>query len=131
VTVEQILEKYVRPDELLGGEPVKAPLLEDLKAQKQESSAMYRKLFYVVCAITIISVGAVVADLITGQKSRIGLLAAAGIPVPFMLNSLRRAVEQWSQTNLLITLVSHSDEKTVQMVIKKLLDSKALGMSAR
>jgi hypothetical protein len=73
-------------------------------------------------------VTAVVVDLAADHKSRITLLAAAGIPVPFMLNSMRRAAEQWSQLTLLITLVSHSDEKGIQALIEKLLSSKSLGL---
>jgi hypothetical protein len=57
------------------------------------------------------------------------LIAAASIPIPFMLNSMRRSAEQWSQLTLPITLVSHSDEKAIQALIEKLLSSKTLGVA--
>lgn len=125
--IEDILSKYERPEELLGGESIKGPLLEELHEQKRQASRIYGWLFAIVCLITLVSVAAVVTDLLSGQKSRITLLTAAGIPVPFMLNSMRRSAEQLSQFTLLITLISHSDERTIQTVIKKLLASKATG----
>ena len=130
MTVEEILTKYERPEALHGGEPVKAPLLKDLNTQKRSCNRIYGSLFGIVCLVTLISVIAVVIDLMSDHKSHITLLAVAGIPVPFMLNSLRRSAEQWSQLTLLITLVSYSDEKTIQGVIKKLLASKAVAFQA-
>jgi hypothetical protein len=128
MTVDDILRKYERPVILLGGEPVKASLLTDLTAQKRSCNRIYSILFAVICLITLISVVAVVIDLISGQKNRIILLSAAGIPIPFLLTSMRRLAEQWSQSTLLITLVSHSDERTIQTLIQKLLVSGALGL---
>jgi hypothetical protein len=128
MTIEDILKKYDRPTTLHGSEPVKADMLEDLSLQKKSCNRIYGILFAVVCLLTAISVAALVVDLVRDQKSRILLLSAAGIPIPFLLNSMRRLAEQWSQSTLLITLVSHSDERTIQNLIDKLLSSKALGL---
>jgi hypothetical protein len=127
--IEDILEKYERASTLHGTEPVKAPLLRDLEAQKQSTNRIYGIFFAVVCLVTVISVSAVVVDLISDHKSRILLLSAAGIPIPFMLNFMRRTAAQWSQLTLLITLVSHSDEKAIQSLISKLVSSKSIGFT--
>ena len=127
--IEDILEKYERPATLHSTEPVKTDLIRDLEAQKRSTNRLYGTFFAVVCLVTLISVSAVVVDLITDHKSRILLLSAAGIPIPFMLNFMRRATAQWSQLTLLITLVSHSDEKTIQSLISKLLSSKSSALT--
>ena len=128
MTVEDILKKYERPTTLYGGEPVKASLLEDLNGQKKSCNRIYGTVFAVICLLTMISVAALVVDLVGDQKSRILLLSAAGIPIPFLLGLMRRSAEQWSKSTLLITLVSHSDERAIQSVIEKLLSSSALGL---
>ena len=125
--IDDILRKYERPLTLLGGEPVKASLLADLDAEKRSCNRIYGFLFAVICLIVLISVIALVIDLISGQKSRIVLLSAAGMPIPFLLGYMRTLADRWSQSTLLITLVSHSDERTIQTLIQKLLASKALG----
>jgi hypothetical protein len=129
-TVESILEKYDLPSELLGAEPAKAPLLEDLNAQKRACNRIYGIYFSVVCVVTLISIAAVIIDLLSTGARHLAVISTAGISVPFMLNSMRRSAEQWSQVTLLITLVSHSDEKAIQSLIKKLLSSKASGFAA-
>jgi hypothetical protein len=129
MTIQEILSKYERSKALYGGEPVKASLLEDLNAQKKSCNRIYGTLFVVICAITVVAVVAVIVDLSSDHKSRIVLLSAAGIPIPFMLSSMRRSAEQWSQLTLLITLVSHSDENAIQALIEKLLSSKSLGIT--
>jgi hypothetical protein len=130
MTVDDILKKYERPATLLGSEPVKAAVLRDLNAQKRSCNRIYGILFAVISLITVISVAAVIVDLVSGQKTRIMLLSAAGIPIPFLLTSMRRLAEQWTQSTLLITLIGHSDERTIQSLINKLLNSKALGLDA-
>jgi hypothetical protein len=42
---------------------------------------------------------------------------------------MRRVIREWSQLNLLITLVAGSDENSIQLLIQKLLSASALGNS--
>src|SRR6202035_2154971 len=101
-------------------------LLKDLNEQKRSCNRIYGALFAVICTLVVIAVVAVVADLVNDHKSRITILSAAGIPIPLLLTAMRRNAVQWTQSTLLITLVSHSDEKTIQSLVGKLLSSKAL-----
>jgi hypothetical protein len=78
----------------------------------------------------LIAIASLVTDVIRGQALRTGILAADGIGVPIALEWIRRVVREWSQLNLLITLVSHSDEGAIQDLIHKLLSSGAIGLGA-
>jgi hypothetical protein len=42
---------------------------------------------------------------------------------------MRRVIREWSQLNLLITLVANSDESSIQLLIQKLASASALGSS--
>ena len=119
--VEDILRTYTRPEQLLGSEPVKQELLHELRAQKRVNSRLYGVLFGVVCALMLVAITAVVSDLVKGQQMRTVVLTAAGLSVPVMIEWMRRVVREWSQLNLLITLVSHDNEDGIQALIQKLI----------
>jgi 3'-phosphoadenosine 5'-phosphosulfate sulfotransferase (PAPS reductase)/FAD synthetase len=127
VTIEEILRAHARPAQALDAEPIKQQLLEDLHAQKRANSRLYGVLFGAVCLVTLVAVVAVAADLINVQQARITLLTAAGITVPVMLEWMRRVVREWSQLNLLITLVSHDNESGIQALIQKLISGFPIG----
>ncbi len=126
--LKRILDKYSRPTVLLGAEPVKKGLLTDLQAQKRFNNILYVVLFVFVCSVGVLSGTALLLDLVRGSSKRIGLLVSAGVGLPFMLGWISRVVREWSQLNLLITLVSRSDESAIQSLIQKLLTSPAIGL---
>jgi len=128
--IEAILKKHARPPILLSSEPVKKGLLFDLRAQKRFNSAVYAVLFAVVCAVSVLAIAALFTDLLKGQTNRTAILTSAGVGVPVMLEWMRRVVREWSQLNLLITLVAHSDEAAIQDLIQKLLSSSAIGLQS-
>jgi len=128
--IDAILKKYARSATLLSTEPVKEGLLEDLREQKRLNSRLYSVLFGVVCVMGLIAIASLATDVLKGQGIRTAILAADGIGVPVALEWIRRVVREWSQLNLLITLVSYSDEGAIQDLIQKLLSSGAIGLSA-
>ncbi len=128
MTIEAILKKHARSATLLSTEPVKEGLLADLRAQKRFNSYIYAVLFAAVCAVGFLGIGAVFMDVVKGQAGRAAILAADGIGLPVALEWIRRVVREWSQLNLLITLVGYSDEAAVQDLIQKLLSSSALAL---
>lgn len=130
MTTEAILTKYQRSRVLLSTEPVKQGLLADLRKQKKVNSILYSILFAVVTIVTFIAIWAVVTDLHAGQNIRTAILASAGIGVPASLVWMRSVIREWSQLNLLITLVSNSDEATIQSLIQKLLSSPSTGIAS-
>jgi len=125
--IEAILKKHERPAVLLAAEPVKDGLLADLNAQKKFNGTVYGVLFVVVSVVTLLAIAALAFDVAKNENTRIALLTGAGVGVPGMLVWMRNVVREWSQLNLLITLVGHSDEAAIQGLITKLLSSSALG----
>src|SRR6266851_112409 len=119
MTIEAILRKHARSATLLSTEPVKEGLLADLRAQKRFNSYVYAVLFAAVCAVGLLGIGAVFMDVVKGQTGRATILAAEGVGLPVALEWIRRVVREWSQLNLLITLVGYSDEAAVQDLIQK------------
>ena len=113
---------------MLSAEPVKADLVKDLAAQKRFNSVVYGILFTAVCIVFVIAIVALTTGLLNTQSGRIKLLSLAGVTVPAMLEWIRRVVREWSQLSLLLTLVSHSDERAIQALLQKLLSSTALGL---
>jgi hypothetical protein len=128
--IEAILRKHARSATLLSSEPVKKGLLADLGAQKRFNSVVYAILFAAVCAVSLMAIAALFTDLVKAQANRTGILAGAGVGVPLALEWMRRVVREWSQLNLLITLVGHSDERSIQALIQKLLSSSATGLTS-
>jgi hypothetical protein len=129
MTIEAILTKHVRSSTLLATEPVKMDLLNDLRSQKKANSYLYGVLFAVVCVLSTLTLCALAFDLIKAETLRTGVLTASGLGVPFGIEWMRRVVREWSQINLLITLVSHSDEASIQLLIEKLMKSSSIGLS--
>src|ERR1043165_7733815 len=99
--IRNILQKYVKPASVLSDEPVKQGLLGDLKVQKSFNSRIYAVLFIFICAIILVGIIALVADLAKGQNYRYVLITAAGISIPTALEWMRRVIREWSQLNLL------------------------------
>jgi len=128
LAIVEILKKYVQPATVLSAEPVKADLVKDLAAQKRFNSVVYGILFTAVCIVFVIAIVALTTGLLNTQSGRIKLLSLAGVTVPAMLEWIRRVVREWSQLSLLLTLVSHSDERAIQALLQKLLSSTALGL---
>ena len=130
MTLETILKRHARSAVLLSTEPVKKALLTDLSAQKRFNSGVYAVLFVIVCAISLMAIAALFTDLMRAETNRTAVLAGAGVGIPVILEWMRRVVREWSQLNLLITLVGHSDEASIQALIQKLLASSAVGLSS-
>ena len=128
MTTEMVLKKYAIPRGALDRESVKDALLADLREQKRWNNRLYIVFFSAICVVYLIAVSGAVTDLIKNQTARVTILAAAGIGIPFVLNYMRKVVSEWSKTNLLITLVGHSDEASSQMLIEKLIASEAVGL---
>ena len=126
---EKTLRKYQRTGAALSGEPVKSGLLADLKAQKRFNSILYSVLFVAICSVSIATIMALFTDLVQAGTQRTLILSGAGVTVPGALEWLRRTVREWSQLNLLITLVARSDEDAIQELIRKLLSSKSIGLA--
>ncbi|MBX7086687.1 MAG: hypothetical protein K1X70_09680 [Leptospirales bacterium] len=121
-----ILKKHARPATLLSREPVGEPLLADLRQQRRFNSIVYGILFGVVLLLTVIVLAALSTDLVGAKSSREAILAGYGISLPLSLEWLRRVVREWTTLNLLITLVSHSDENAIQELIRKILAGKTI-----
>jgi hypothetical protein len=113
----------------LSDEPVKKGLLSDLQAQKKFNSRVYVVLFVFICAMVVLGLAALLTDTFKGQNQRYALIAAAGVSIPTSVEWMRRVIREWSQLNLLITLVANSDENAIQLLIQKLLSASALGNS--
>lgn len=119
--IETILRKHARPESLLAAEPVKKALLADLRAHKRLNSRIYAVLFGFECALGVLAIAALFTDLVHGTNARETILGAAGIGIPATLVAIQRVVREWSNSNLLITIIGHSDESAVQALIEKLL----------
>lgn len=129
MSIRNILQRHAKPAAALSDEPVKQGLLADLNAQKKFNSTVYTVLFIFICAIALLGFAALLTDTFKGQNQRYALIAAAGVSIPTTLEWMRRVIREWSQLNLLITLVGGSDENSIQLLIQKLLSSSALGNS--
>jgi hypothetical protein len=129
MTTDMILRKYAIPRGALDREPVKDALLADLRAQKTFNNKLYIVFFVAICIVYVIVISGVITDLVTNQTTRQTILAAAGLSIPFTLNYMRKTVGEWSKTNLLLTLIGHSDENSIQALIAKLMSSDALGLN--
>jgi hypothetical protein len=129
MSIRTILQKHAKPAAALSDEPVKQGLLGDLRAQKNFNSKIYTALFVFICAIALLGFIALVTDTVKGQNYRYLLITAAGVSIPTALEWMRRVIREWSQLNLLITLVAGSDESSIQLLIQKLLSASALGNS--
>jgi hypothetical protein len=127
--LQAILQKHARSRVLFDQEPVKDRLLEDLKQHKKLNNSLYIVYFSAVCVVCAAAVAGLLSDLFSGTRAREAILAGAGVALPVALQLLRSTVREWSQTNLLITLVGYSDETQVQALIEKLLSSNVLGTS--
>jgi hypothetical protein len=130
MSIQDILRKHARPAAALSDEPVKQDLLADLNAQKKFNSTVYTILFIFICALVLLGLVALLTDTIKGQSHRYLLITAAGVSIPTTMEWMRRVIREWSQLNLLITLVGSSDESSVQLLIQKLLSASALGNAA-
>ena len=104
------------PDGALGpmGSKEKKALLKDLERHRKLNTSIYLASFLFIVLTLSIGLVSVVFDLIKGSGARIALLAAAGVSVPAMLEIMRRAVREWTQTDLLLTLIKHSDPEQVR-----------------
>jgi hypothetical protein len=129
MSIRNILQKHATPAAALSDEPVKQGLLADLNVQKKFNSRVYTVLFVFICAMAMLGFAALLTDAVKGQNQRYALIAAAGISIPTTLEWMRRVIREWSQLNLLITLVASSDENSIQLLIQKLLSASALGSS--
>jgi len=125
--IDDVLRKHARPASLLAAEPVKKALLADLRTHKRLNSIVYAVLFTLHCALGMLAIVALFTDLVQGSRARIAILGAAGVGVPASLLGIQHVVREWSHSNLLITLVSHSDEAAIQSLINKLLSATSLG----
>lgn len=130
MTVEDILRKHHRPRVMLGREPVKRALLVDLEAHKRLNGRLYGITFAIVCLFSVMLIAAVTADVISGEGTRQTIATGAGITAPLALAWMRRVAREWSQANLLLTLVSHSDEAAIQSLIDKLASGKKSALTA-
>jgi hypothetical protein len=129
MSIRSILQKHAKPAAALSDEAVKQGLLADLAAQKKFNSRVYIVLFIFICAVALLGFAALVTDIGKGESHRYALIAAAGVSIPTTLEWMRRVIREWSQLNLLITLVAGSDENSIQLLIQKLLSASALGNS--
>jgi len=120
MSIKDILRKHARPAAALSDEPVKQNLLADLRAQKNFNSKVYTILFIFICAILLLGIVALLTDTLEGHSNRYLLVTAAGISIPTVMEWMRRVIREWSQLNLLITLVGSSDESSVQLLIQRL-----------
>ena len=130
MTVEDILKKHFRPRVMLGREPVKKTLIADLEAHKRFNSKLYGITFAVTCVFSLMLIVTLVVDVVSGDGTRQAILTGAGITAPFVLRWMRRVVREWSQANLVLTLVSHSDEAAIQSLIEKLLSDGKVSLTA-
>jgi hypothetical protein len=128
MTTDMILRKYLAPRGAFDREPVKDALLKDLRAQKRFNNILYIIFFASVCIVYLIVISGLITDLVTNQTARQAIFAAAGISVPFTLNYMRKVVGEWSKINLLLTLIGHSDESSIQALIAKVMSSSAVGL---
>ena len=129
MSIQDTLKKYAKPAAALSDEPVKQRLLADLNAQKRFNSRVYTVLFTLICAIILLGIAALLTDVMKGQTQRYALIAAAGVSIPTTMEWMRWVIREWSQLNLLITLVANSDESSIQLLIQKLASASALGSS--
>jgi len=129
MSIQDTLKKYAKPAAALSDEPVKQRLLADLNAQKRFNSRVYTVLFTLICAIILLGIAALLTDVMKGQTQRYALIAAAGVSIPTTMEWMHRVIREWSQLNLLITLVANSDESSIQLLIQKLASASALGSS--
>jgi hypothetical protein len=127
MSIQDILLRHAKPAAALSDEPVKQSLLADLNSQKRFNSRVYTVLFVFICAIVLLGFAALLADVVKGQTQRYALMAAAGVSIPTTMEWMRRVIREWSQLNLLITLVASSDESSIQLLIQKLVSASALG----
>ena len=126
MTIIEILQKYIRPASLHSSEPVKQQLMDDLRGQHKLNTFIYGLVLVIVLLITLIGVAVMLFDLYQGQFLRLHVLATAGAGIPFVIELMRRVVRELSQLNLLIIIVAHSDEKSIQKLLHTLLSSEAL-----
>jgi len=122
MTLRSIAQKYHVPAGVFSEGLARDAMLVDLKANLRLHSRLSGVFFGVICAVTLLTIGALAFDLLNGRRLHMAIVAAAGLSIPALLEMMRREVQEWSQTNLLVTLVSHSDERAVQALLDKLLE---------
>lgn len=121
MTLKSIAQKHHVPAGVLSEDLARDALLADLRANIKLHSRLSAILFGTICTLTFIAIVALAFDLAKGEQLRITIVAAAGLSIPALIEMMRRTVREWSQTNLMVTLVSHSDEQATQVLLKKLL----------
>jgi hypothetical protein len=121
MTLRSIVEKHYVPAGVLSEGLTRNALLADLRGNLKLYSRLSAIFFGAICAVTLLAIAALAFDLLKGEKLHISIVAAAGLSIPALLGRMRRAVREWSQTSLMVTLVSHSDERAVQALLDKLL----------
>jgi len=128
VKLQNILETYYRSRVLLDQEPVKDQLLVHLSSNRRLYGRLYGLYFAAVLVVLAAAFWAMIADLFSGTGTRGAILAGAGVTIAGMLKLLQGAVREWSQTDLLLRLLSDADEAQIQRVLETLV-SKTLGAS--
>jgi hypothetical protein len=120
VTLEAILLQHYRPAGLMGAENVRVELQRDLKKHARLTAVLYALLVVVALTAFVFAVWSAALGCTTGVGRT--KVAASGISVVAAMEFMRRTARQWSQTNLLITLVPRMTEAQVQVLIGKLVE---------
>ncbi len=124
MTLRSIAQKHHVPAGILSEGIARDALLADLRENLKLYGRLSAILFGAICVVTLLAIAALALDLLNGEKLHITIVAAAGLSIPALLEMMRRAVREWSQTHLIVTLVSHSDERAAQALLDKLLKEK-------
>jgi hypothetical protein len=118
---EKRLQKYVRPVGLLGSDPIKKALLKELDGHRRVARNLYWICFGIVCAAAIAAVAAIAIDVYWGNSHRTAVIVGAGATIPILVGLMRGIVRDWSQTDLALRVIAHSDEATIQLFLQKMV----------
>ena len=121
--LQKILEAYYHPRDLMGAEPVKDQLLGHLSSNRRLYGRLYGFYFGVVLVVFGAAFWAMIADVCRGTGTRGAILVGAGVTIAGLLKLLQGTVREWSQTDLLLRLLTKADETQIQRVIETLLSN--------
>jgi hypothetical protein len=118
--MEHLLAKHQRPVGLAGG-ATNAALERDLVRHVRWMAIGYASLF-VLLTVFLIGFGIVtVNDVRNGRAVGTGILTAAGVTFPLLMELLRRTVREWARADLMVVLSRRLDASQLQVIVDHLL----------
>jgi hypothetical protein len=116
--LRNVFNKYASdPTFLASPKPIKSELRATLAEQTRKSGVRYAIVFVVAFILILILVAILLHDVLSGTQQYTGL-AVAGLGIPVVLTALWNVGREWTQSNLMLTLIANSDETTARSIVR-------------